>query len=132
MALAADINLRRFITNVPHLQQKIDEKEEVLKTPDDSLGAHDSLKTYAKEALRTGQSIQSGEQKVLGARWNPATYRLCYDVGEFAHLAKKLEPTKRNVISVVGRFYDPVGYLSPVVIRFKMQFQALCEERERL
>ena len=27
---------------------------------------------------------------------------------------------KRNIVSIVGRFYDPLGFLSPVVICFKM------------
>ena len=30
-------------------------------------------------------------------------------------------------MSVVGCFYDPLGFLSPIVIRFKILFQELCE-----
>ena len=39
------------------------------------------------------------------------------------------EPTNRNIISLVGRFYDPLGLLAPVVIQFKIFFQELCEAK---
>ena len=42
-------------------------------------------------------------------------------------LAFELHPTKRNLVSLIGRFYDPLGFLSPVIIRFKVLFQKLCQ-----
>ena len=39
------------------------------------------------------------------------------------------EPTKRNVVSIIGKFYDPLGFLAPVVIRFKRFFQKLCQQQ---
>ena len=44
-------------------------------------------------------------------------------------MATNLEPTKRNVVSLVGRFYDPVGFLSPVIVCFKVLLQEICESR---
>ena len=38
-----------------------------------------------------------------------------------------MDPTKRNVISLTGRIYDPLGFLSPVTIRFKTLMQELCK-----
>jgi hypothetical protein len=37
------------------------------------------------------------------------------------------EPTKRNVVSMTARFFDPLGIVSPVTVLFKMFFQQLCE-----
>ena len=31
-----------------------------------------------------------------------------------------LEPTKRNIVSTIGKFYDPLGFLAPVVIHLKV------------
>ena len=39
----------------------------------------------------------------------------------------ELEPTKRAIVSLVGKFYDPLGFLSPVVINFKVFLQELYE-----
>ena len=51
------------------------------------------------------------------------------DVSYIATLAKELEPTKRNVVSIVGRFYISLGFVSPVVIQFKIFFQELCRAK---
>ena len=48
------------------------------------------------------------------------------DVTDVAHMAK---PTKGHIVSIMGRFYDPLGFLSPVVISFKILFQELCKSR---
>ena len=40
-----------------------------------------------------------------------------------------LEPTKRNLVSVAAKFFDPLGVLSPLTILFKMFCQCLCEAK---
>ena len=53
--------------------------------------------------------------------------RLVFSVQELATLTDVEEPMKRKVTSVVGKFYDPLGFLSPVVIKFKMFLKELCK-----
>ena len=36
-------------------------------------------------------------------------------------------PTKRKAVSLIGCFYDPLGFLSPITIRFKVLIQELCK-----
>ena len=83
--------------------------------------------SYAKATLGSVQPTRPEESKILGVRWNPHTDRLIFDTTEIAQLASCLEPTKRNIVSTIGKFYDPLGFLSLVVIRFKVLFQKLCE-----
>ena len=79
--------------------------------------------------LGTTQSNQPGEQKVLGVRWDVAKDQFCFGFIDIAHSAAELEPTKRNLISIVGRFYDPIGFLAPIVIKFKILLQELSERK---
>ena len=44
------------------------------------------------------------ETKILGTHWNPD--HLIFSVSDVARAARIVEPTKRNVISVVGRIHD--------------------------
>ena len=46
---------------------------------------------------------------------------------EIASATQAIDSTKRNIIGLVGRFYDPLGILSSVVVRFKMFFQEFCK-----
>ena len=50
-----------------------------------------------------------------------------FSTSGIARLATELDPTKRKIVSLVGRFYDPFGYLSPITIRLKVLIQDLCE-----
>ena len=62
-------------------------------------------------------------------RWEPDSDQLVFDIADVAQLAITLKPTKRNVVSIMGRFYDPLGFLAPLIIKFKMLFQKLCESK---
>lgn len=106
--LRGGFNLRKFVTNSPQLQQKINQ---------------------AEDALGSTHKADPEEHKILGVCWEPVTDRLTFDTGDIAHLASTLEPTKRNVISIIGQFYDPLGFLAPVIITFKVFFQELCESK---
>ena len=81
--------------------------------------------TYTNSTLGVTQTLGVDEQKILSIRWNMVGDQFIIDVNVTVTLAKELQPTKK-VVSVVGRFYDPLGFVSPVVIRFKIFFQELC------
>lgn len=64
---------------------------------------------------------QPGENHAtLGLRWYPLE-------DEFAY-ATKLEPleqvTKRTVLSLTAKLFDPLGWLAPVTVRAKISFQS--------
>ena len=86
-------------------------------------------KTYAKSMLGGVEEISGSEQKVLGIRWNPLKDVFMFDLTEIASYARDLQPTKRNVVSVAAKFYDPFGFLSPIIIEFKLFFQELCKTK---
>jgi len=79
--------------------------------------------------LWTHETLTPGEQKILGIRWDVDSDCLVVNVQDIAQLANELQPTKRNEVSTVRRFSDPMGFLTPVVIRFKVLFQRLCRAK---
>ena len=54
---------------------------------------------------------------------------LVFDLKELAILIKGTEPTKRSVVAIATKFYDPIGFVAPVTICFKMLFQQLCSSK---
>ena len=112
---AAGFNLRKFASNAADLQLRVHQEEAAsqssnLSEPEDPLSAKCEL-------------------KVLGVEWNTSIDQLSYTFEPVLKAAVDTEPTKRGVVSAVGKFYDPIGYLAPIVIKFKVFMQALCEAK---
>ena len=122
-------NLRKFRTNSTLLQMRIDDEEASTSQPSTSPSTAEVEETYTSSTLCPTRDTQLGEQKVLGIRWDISTDQLVVSLEDIALLAGKLEPTKRSIVSLVGKFYDPMGLLSPVVIKFKIFLQELCEAK---
>ena len=122
-------NLRKFITNSESLQERINQSE--LHSNSREGGHNARVKeedtTYAKDTLRT--LLPHGEHKVLGVSWRPIEDQLVFDLSNVASHVRELEPTKRNIVGIATRFYDPLGFVSPITIQFKMLFQDLCLNR---
>lgn len=49
-----------------------------------------------------------GGYKVLCVCWSVGTDQFVFDVNEIAILATNIEPTKRNIMVIEDRFYDPL------------------------
>ena len=80
-----------------------------------------SDETYAKVVLGTSPTREFGDHKILGVPWNTSSDCLLFDVCDMVQLAKNLQPTKRNLVSLVERFYDPLGFLAPITIKILFQ-----------
>ena len=50
-------------------------------------------------------------------------------MGEVSNHLKDSQPTKRHVMGITAKFFDPLGVVSPVTVMFKMFFQTLCENK---
>ena len=109
------------------LQGRINHQEQLqsrLTTLDQHFTEEDE--SYAKNTLGDEQYLQE-EHKILGVHWNVIEDKLVVNISHIAESARTLEPSKRNIISLVSRFYDPLGIIMPVTIQFKMLAQDLCE-----
>ena len=76
--------------------------------------------------LRRFMKCDGGEnkmRKVLGIPWYDDQF-----IFDFRSVVGDVKPplTKRNVLSVGSKFYDPLGLISPVVLIAKLFFQKLC------
>ncbi|KAK6181726.1 hypothetical protein SNE40_009523 [Patella caerulea] len=124
--LDGGFNLRKFKTNSSTLQTKIDECESNRNNSeqvDKSIQEDDE--SYAK--LMVGSQSESSENlKILGVEWNPSTDEFVYNLEGISQLANSVLPTKRNVVSISAKFCDPLGFLQPLIVMFKILFRELC------
>ena len=124
---SGSFNLRKFTTNSPSLQRATDDAENSQIASLEKHQCNEIDETYAKSIIKHDYPLNSGEQKTLGVNWDVPSDQFSFSFEELAAIAAKIEPTKQNVVSVVSRFYDPLGLVTPVTIRFKIFMQALYE-----
>ena len=67
--------------------------------------------------------------KVLGIGWNEDDDVLVFLFGSLRNAAKIEPVTKRVVLSLSAKQYDPLGLLSPNVLLLKIIFQCLCKSK---
>ena len=81
-------------------------------------------KSYTKEVLGSKQHLD-GEHKILGVKWNFVRDSLIFNLNELANVMTELKATKQQIVGITARLYDPLGFMSPVIIWIKMFFQKL-------
>ncbi|CAB4007271.1 Hypothetical predicted protein [Paramuricea clavata] len=64
--------------------------------------------------------------KILGISWNEDSDEFCYDLGELVEYAKSIPTTKRSVLKLSAKVFDPIGLFSPFTVTMKMLFRTLC------
>ena len=69
------------------------------------------------------------KQKILGTLWDSNKNNRIIDIRNIADIAQQVdcEATKRNVISVSSKIYDPMGFIFPLSINLKLLYQELVE-----
>ncbi|GJQ77238.1 hypothetical protein Trydic_g20664 [Trypoxylus dichotomus] len=66
-----------------------------------------------------------GNSKTLGLCWDPRTDSLSYSLSlEIQQVA-----TKHTVLSTMSRIFDPLGLISPIVVRIKLLLQQIWQSR---
>ncbi|XP_075163012.1 uncharacterized protein LOC142235634 [Haematobia irritans] len=63
------------------------------------------------------------ETKTLGIRWNAMSDAFHYEVSNISIPSAPL--TKRKILSIVAKIFDPAGWLSPIIVVAKMLLQQL-------
>ncbi|GBM20678.1 hypothetical protein AVEN_150654-1 [Araneus ventricosus] len=98
----AGMNLRKFQTNSTELKKIWVENNVTSETENDN-------------------------RKILGLIWNVNTDTLKLEIDGLLEMIPNLKCTKRHILKTVAKVFDPVGFISPFVIRVKCLLQQLWE-----
>ena len=109
-------NLRKWKSNSKELTKRINQCERV-----------DFPQIQTEIAAMT--SNDDGKTKILGINWDTENDELFFDFSDITSYASQLPPTNRTVLKTAAKFFDPLGFVSPVTVRLKMMFQGLCKDR---
>ena len=123
----AGFNLRKFASNSTSLQQQVDAHEDKDNTPATTKPEEDLSFAQTTLGVKGEKGERGGEHRVLGVRWNSGEDKLVFDLESLKEQLRQEVPTKREVIGVAAKIFDPLGVMSPVTVSWKMLFQATCK-----
>ena len=66
---------------------------------------------------------------MLGVTWSTDVDNLGLDLRNVLEFARTLPTTKRSVLKISAKVFDPLGCLSFFLVKLKIFFQELCEEK---
>ena len=95
-------NLRKWNSNSKSLLKSIPENDRALSI---------SYEINYEESIKT-----------LGVLWNPVSDKFHFKINLTNHTNK---PTKRMILSLSAKLFDPIGWLAPSIIIFKIMLQKL-------
>ena len=78
-------------------------------------------------SISPSPDIQNNDKaKVLGIEWDTINDYLIYFFEDLVERFKSVLPTKRSILGIIAKFYDPVSLIQPVIIKLKLLFQEVC------
>ena len=104
--LDASFNIRKWKTNIPHLQNCFNNMENQF-SPTSKIQANDKV-------------------KVQGTVWDTISDHLVFSFENLIESSNHIIPTKRNLLILIAKFYDPIGLIQPIIIKLKLLFQGVC------
>ena len=99
----AGMNIRKWKTNDPELKKLISERENLEEVKEENI------------------------TKVLGIPWNTSTDELQFNTPA-VEFQQDAIVTRRTLLRFTASIFDPLGMLSPAVLKLKVLFQKSCKE----
>ena len=68
----------------------------------------------------------------LGVYWDSYSDTIDFDMPHVIDFARSLPPTKRSLLKIAAKVFDPLGCLSLCTFNLKVMFQQFCLEKKGL
>ena len=127
--LVGGFNMRKWQTNSLELVQTFrDDPEFAEEWPSPKKQSPPTIDEegcgYAKSVLGDQNDVSN---KVLGKTWNVHDDKFEMNLAKIIDYQDPSICTKRIVLSITAKFFDPLGLISPVILQLKLLFQELCK-----
>ena len=117
-----------MVTGTPDIQSAIELKESLeVALGKISMELHGWNSNSAELRERWG-AMSDDIVKVLGLLWNPVDDSVAINIERVVE-ASSCEPTKKNLLSLTASVWDPLGLVSPFLVKPKLMFQEICKSK---
>ena len=127
-------SLRKWNSNCQLLLERIkqDEESKTETTMEAPPNKHESAQNHEEEGSSEAEATKSKTDqfvKTLGIYWDVIRDEFHFDVSELIEYAEFLPVTKRSMLKLSAKVFDPTGLLSPFTVSMKILFQSLCIQK---
>ncbi|XP_078364115.1 uncharacterized protein LOC144648427 [Oculina patagonica] len=127
-------SLRKWNSNCQSFREKIKRDEErkgqsVMEAPAEESETAQNLKREESASAKDVKPETEQFVKILGIYWDVIRDEFHHDLSELIEYAEALPATKRSVLKLSAKIFDPIGLLTPFTISMKVLFQCLCVEK---
>ena len=126
--------LRKWKTNSRELQRAITESESATKSIRAQSISKEDDESYAKSNTQGLSSSTPIDEdifvKVLGMNSDTHNNEIIFSFSELYKYASSLPLTKRSVLKVTAKIYDPMGFLSPLTVEMKSFFKNFASTKQ--
>ena len=122
--------MRKWASNSSELNELIKKEETTLLSGKPAVEPTKSVETETIDQPKSTNSNAMSEEtvvKVMGVMWDKSEDCFKFDLSAFSKQTLSGTLTKRKLLNVAARFYDPLGLLSPLILPFKCMFQEICQ-----
>lgn len=135
-------NMRKWSSNSAVLQERIEEVErqqkvsesqsedtEYSSTTVEVQGIQEEDQTFSSSLFESARKPDTAKLKVLGVGWDNQKDLLFFDLASPLGNISDVPVTKRVILGTTSKLYDPLGFLSPVIVLLKIIFQSICKSK---
>ena len=124
-------NFRKFNSNSPELRKRLgaeldSKSKSKCETEVKNDVIHKEILLQEEESsyanTMVGNLAHHNTNKILGVNWNNDSDELCFHFQDIIAYRKILKVTKRSLLRVCAKLFDPLGVLSPFIVRMKVAF----------
>ena len=121
-------NLRKWLSNSKQVMKKINSIESQPDVNPKKPNSIEDDQSFAKASLKQCDMIESEEPKVLGLVWDSERDLLKFNLIKLLEAAADMSATKRAILGLIAKIFDPLGLITPVTTPLKVFLQRLFVE----
>ena len=123
-----NFNLRKWHSSSSELLKKIASAEEIESRKSvENPHISEEDETFASTTIGKNVLLETTTQKILGLNWDSKENTIVYNFFSLAKLHTEEPVTKRNVLSLIAKIFDPLGLITPITTMLKVFMQKLLE-----
>ena len=126
---AGGFNLRKWNSNSQEVIKRIEQVESKGDHRVEPATSREEDESYAKSTTNQESVNPANVVKLLGVGWDTSSDTISFNFDELQAYAISLALTKRSLLKLVAKIFDPLGLLTPFTVTFKIMFQILCQHQ---